>query len=156
MTELEPPEISGYTIFCDDIRFEQDGKVTLVGMYHGVMIIRAAEFPITIPKFALSVVFTQRKTIFERKLFMRVSLPGDKDEEPSFIVEIEPPAEMPIAGNSDRPNISARANLIMSPLTIAAPGKMKVGIERRGELHPVGTLEIQGTITSSNESQQPS
>jgi hypothetical protein len=56
MNRLQPPEIVGYTTFCDDIRFEVDGKVSLIGSYNGVMNIRG-EFPATLPKFAMSTVF---------------------------------------------------------------------------------------------------
>lgn len=142
MRELDPPEISGYTVFCDDIRFEQEGKITLVGIYHSAILIRSNEFPVNLPKFALSVVFNQLKSIFEPKLQLRISLPGDKVEEPSIVVEIEPPADLP-ALNSERPTISARANIILAPLTINGPGQIKVRIERRGDLHPVGRLDVQ-------------
>jgi hypothetical protein len=140
MKELEAPEIWGYTTFCDDLRFEFDGKITLVGSYHGVMYVRTA-FPVTLPKFAISTVFNQRKTVFESKLRLKMFLPGDPDDEPSIVVEIEPPADTP-AVNSERPNISARANVILASLVIPSAGTLKVRVERLGELHPVGSLMI--------------
>jgi hypothetical protein len=140
MKELEAPEISGYTIFCEDLRFEIDGKVTLVGSYYGVMLIREA-FPVTLPKFAMSVAFNQRKTVFEPKLRLKVFLPGDDKDEPSIVVEMDPPLDPP-PPNSDVPSIGTRANIVLGQLVLNSPGLIKVRIERRGELHPVGTLAV--------------
>ena len=155
MKELEAPEISGYTVFCDDLRFEVDGKITLVGSYHGVMLVREA-FPVTLPKFAMSVAFNQRKTVFEPKLRLKVFLPGDDKDEPSIVVEIEPPVDSPTF-SSDRPNIGARANIVLAPLVLNSPGLIKVRIERRGELHPVGTLTVVAAeVTSSTDPPPPS
>jgi hypothetical protein len=46
--------------FCDDIRFEMDGKLALVDSSLGEMTVRG-DFPATLPKFAISTVFTQHK-----------------------------------------------------------------------------------------------
>jgi hypothetical protein len=37
MTLLPSPDVWGYTIFCDDIREEIGGKVSLIGIYAGTM-----------------------------------------------------------------------------------------------------------------------
>lgn len=39
---------SSTSIFCDDIRHEQNGKISLMGIYNGEMYVPA--FPITLPK----------------------------------------------------------------------------------------------------------
>jgi hypothetical protein len=152
MNKLEAPEIIGYTVFCDDIRFEMDGKLTLVGCYHGVMIIRG-EFPATLPKFAVSVTFTQHKKVYEPKLRLKMSLPGDPEDEPSIVVEVEPPPEANLLA-SEHPNISAKANIIFAPLVITSPGFIKVQMERQGELHLVGKIAVKtagAEAISSNE-----
>jgi hypothetical protein len=39
--ETKPaPDIYGNTIFCDDVRFEIDGKITYVGTYHVSLLAR--------------------------------------------------------------------------------------------------------------------
>ena len=154
MTELEGPEISGYTIFCDDLRFETDGKITLVGSYYGVMVIRGG-FPATLPKFAISAAFVQSKMDWEKKLRLKMFLPGDPADEPSIVVEVDPTPE--IAGSeSVRPNIAVRANIIFAPLIINSPGLIKVRMERRGQLHPIGTLEVVDADATSSATPPPS
>jgi hypothetical protein len=104
----------------------------------------------------MSVSFNHRKTIFERKLKLKVFLPGDDKDEPSIVAEIEPPVETP-ASDSDRPNIGARANIVLAPLILNSPGLIKVRIERRGELHPVGALAVVAAeVTSSTNAPPPS
>ena len=44
----------GLTIFCDDIRSEIDGKISLIGCYTGRMMI-GGEFPVILPKLGLSI-----------------------------------------------------------------------------------------------------
>src|SRR5271165_3565530 len=72
------PPLWGFTIFCDDIRAEVDGKVSFIGSYNGLMYVPS--FPVTVPKFGFGV------TIFEEKLraihrqtnlTLKVFLPGD-------------------------------------------------------------------------------
>jgi hypothetical protein len=150
MKELEAPQIDGYTIFCDDIRFEVDGKFTLVGCYYGEMTVRSV-FPATLPKFAISAAFFQHKEIYEPKLRLKISLPGDPEGEPSIVVEVEPPPEANLH-STEYPNISARANIIFSPLVVPSPGFIKVQMERQGELHPMGKLAVKAAeVISSNE-----
>lgn len=54
---------SGYTIFCDDVRQEIGGKVTLVGMYAGRLI---TDIPVMLPKLSLFI-------IYQEKIGMRAS-----------------------------------------------------------------------------------
>lgn len=45
---IRPKPPFGYTVFCDDIREESSGKVTLVGSYSGSMIVNG-QTPLMIP-----------------------------------------------------------------------------------------------------------
>lgn len=45
---IRPKPPFGYTVFCDDIREESSGKVTLVGSYSGSMIVNG-QVPLMIP-----------------------------------------------------------------------------------------------------------
>ena len=156
MIELEAPEIFGHTVFCDDLRFELDGKITLVGSYNGTMLIRG-EFPITLPKFAVSVFFLQSKAVYEPKLTLKVFLPGDSADAASVEVEVEPPPETPLFSNEEKANVGVRANIIMSPLVINSPGAIKVRMQRQGQLHPIGSLAVVAVdATLSNAPPPPS
>ena len=67
MTEIETypvPDFFGHTVFCDDIRFEMDGKLTFVGVYANGVMPTPADFPLTLPKFCFSLIFNQRKDLF--------------------------------------------------------------------------------------------
>jgi hypothetical protein len=55
-------KLSGFAQFCDDIRHEQGGKVTLVGLYQNDLVVE--KFPALLPKFGISVTFsTKPKTV---------------------------------------------------------------------------------------------
>jgi len=41
------------TLFCDDIRHEVGGKLSIIGVYSGALFVQA--FPVTLPKLCLSV-----------------------------------------------------------------------------------------------------
>lgn len=50
---------SGFTIFCDDIRQEINGKVTFVGIYANTLFI-ADELPVNLPKLCMGIFFRQK------------------------------------------------------------------------------------------------
>jgi len=82
-TLLPAPDIYGYTIFCDDIRYEVGGKVSFMGSYAGTMILNSP-FPATLPMLAMCITIAQRKRIFVPSFELRIFLPGDPDEIPSI------------------------------------------------------------------------
>lgn len=132
-----PPDIQGFSIFCDDIRSEIDGKQTLVGSYLGrEMMVRSA-FPVTLPKFCISMHFIQRIEIFTPELGIRVFLPGDSDDNASIQGEFT--AEVPHGAG---PMISLVTNVVFAPLVLTEPGEIKVRILRAGVLHRLGTLKV--------------
>ena len=47
-------ELLGITIFCDDIRFEHNGKITLVGCYGPEMLI-SDPLPVVLPRLGMLV-----------------------------------------------------------------------------------------------------
>src|SRR5262245_47170442 len=71
-------KLSGYTIFCDDIRQEVAGKTSYIGVYQDSLITNAP-FPMALPKFGISI------TIFDSPLKskkfaeipFKVFLPGE-------------------------------------------------------------------------------
>src|SRR5579864_3625715 len=79
----------GHTIFCDDIRFEINGKVTLVGIYAGDMVF-GRELPATLPKFCLRIAYTERPNESTEPVQIRVYMPGEEKgrDEPSFKIDV--------------------------------------------------------------------
>ncbi len=153
MIEVESPEVFGYTIFCDDIRVEHDGKVTLVGSYPGRMYVNGT-FPITLPKFAISVVFNQAKDEFVPHLKLLIFLPGDKDEASiqGEFGETSDGAILREVGKEPLPDgtgkyIGVTANIVMAPLILKEPGTITVRVLRSDKIYRVGRLAVlQGTI----------
>ena len=151
------PDIFGHTIFCDDIRFEADGKFTFVGAYGGHMFVRT-EFPATLPKFGIHVMFIQRAAVFDPMVSLRIFLPGDAEDAPSIEAEVQ----NPIPTTPTEPvgeNVAMGTNMIFAPLQIKEPGLIKVRMLRQGILHRLGSLNVRPfptvTVTPS-ASEQPS
>jgi len=162
MIEVEPPEVFGYTIFCDDVRLEHDGKVTFVGAYSGRMHVNTT-FPATLPKFAISVVFNQAKDAFVPHLKLLASLPGDEDEasiqgefgETSEGAILQEVRKDPLPEGTGK-YIGVTATLVMAPLVLKEPGTITVRVLRSDKLYRVGRLAVlQGTIIAQPSAPSP-
>lgn len=135
------PDAFGTTLFCDDIRFEVDGKISLIGSYGGDMLVKG-DFPVVLPKFAASILFVQRQDVFSKALEVKVFLPGDAEDRPSIASNIAD-VDMPtIPSEADGDFITVRANMIMSPLAIDRPGHIKVRVTRDGVDYAAGSLQV--------------
>lgn len=135
------PHAFGTTLFCDDIRFEMDGKISLIGSYGGDMVVRDP-LPVVLPKFAACVVFVQRQEAFSKALAVKIFLPGDAEDAPSIvsnIADVDMPTPTP---DGDDDFITVRTNLIISPLAINQPGHIRVRVTRDGSDHTVGCLKV--------------
>lgn len=150
MTRLvDSPDIVGHATFCDDIRYEADGKLTLIGTYIGTMLARTA-FPITLPKFGIFIEFIQRTSIFDPHLGLRIFMPGDADEKASIEIDMTELATLSAKQARDAsseqeqalPYISFHSPVMFAPLTINQAGTLKVRILRKDELHRVGAIRI--------------
>jgi len=136
------PDFVGRAIFCDDIRFEIDQKITYVGVYSGGMTIRS-DFPATIPKFGISITFAQKKELFIPSIGIKVFMPGDPDDKPSIEAEAALPQELQSkVSSSQGPMILLGTNIILSPFTIQSPGVIRVRALREGVLHRLGALQV--------------
>jgi len=150
MALLDAPDLFGRTIFCDDIRTEADGKISYIGSYGGYMFVHGP-FPFTLPKFGLGIVFAQRKSLFVPNVGLRVFLPGDTEDAPSLVADLQEVAEgaTAIAASaasplpaSDQSYVHLMANIILAPLVLKEPGPMKVRAVRGEDMIRLGTLTI--------------
>jgi hypothetical protein len=140
MALLPSPDVYGFTIFCDDIRQESDGKLIFIGVYSGVMIIHVP-FPAKLPTFAMSATVFQRKKVFIPRVGLRVFLPGDAEDAASIQVEagetvdgtivaatsaevdtLHPDAQVP----DEERYVSMHANMRFAQFEIKRPGIIKV------------------------------
>jgi hypothetical protein len=146
-----PPTPYGYTIFCDDIRQEVEGKLTIVGAYGHQMIIYD-NLPFILPKFGLLVNYFERPSESEESVDILVYLPGDV--EPSVVQRVEMEALRKAAGDSPMvpekfrgpdsfdPLLPVRVVILMSPLHLTAEGPIRVRARRGTETYRMGTLLV--------------
>ncbi len=77
----------GFTTFCDDARYEISGKVSLIGVYAGVMFI-TTPYPATIPKLSLRVSYCEMPEESNAPVQIRIYLPGDADDKPHQTIDL--------------------------------------------------------------------
>ncbi|MCA3715523.1 hypothetical protein [Phenylobacterium sp.] len=136
-----------YTIFCDDLREEVGGKFSLMGIYRNILI-PSAPLPISLPHFAAVVHFVEPATEEFKALTIRLYFPGqDENEPPAAQVDIAadqntapPETDVPL----DRQVRSLAIPFRIAPLKLETAGRLRVRIERDGEVILAGTLQILG------------
>ena len=143
----------GYTIFCDDIRQEVGGKVSLVGVYRHVLFIRG-DFPFTLPKFAMSIVYTELQSECPPKVELRVIFPGDDENNPTIAGEIglpqtsaktTSPLQDLVVKDPDDDGFRINqgfAQIILSPLVLQKEGSIRVRVKRGDEIVRLGRLLV--------------
>ncbi|HVU31398.1 MAG TPA: hypothetical protein VHE36_13455 [Sphingomicrobium sp.] len=89
MTVINPRLPSGYTIFCDDIRQEYNGKLTFVGAYADTLIINGP-LPALLPKFCAMIVYREEPTSLE-PVEIKIFLPGHDYDSPATVFRIDAP-----------------------------------------------------------------
>lgn len=143
MTSITPTTPYGYTIFCDDARQEIGGKVSLIGIYASTIDIPKAP-PFTLPKFCFSIHYMERPDESTEPVELRIYLPGEEEDAPSFKVSlpIEQMRAIRPPGETSYPDqlMHMGINWIVAPLEIKDTGRIRVRAYR-------GDLEIKlGTI----------
>jgi hypothetical protein len=150
MPETELP--FGHTVFCDDIRAEINGKLSIVGMYSGVMGIEG-DLPASIPKFGFLVTFFEPLTLALKRRFpvrILIYLPGEVDEGPAFVNEIPFPDDdtlslmhsMQSQESEATPLIRHVLNLVVAPLRISETGSIKSRADYDGNIIKLGTTRV--------------
>jgi hypothetical protein len=135
----------GWTVFCDDIREETGGKFSYMGVYGGALFINKP-FPVTLPKFALSVHY--RIAFDDDRLddiHLAVFLPGDEESKPSITAIIQVPKLIDSDVQGETPGETFRefnANFVLAPLTLKEKGKIRVRAEGGAGIIKLGALNI--------------
>lgn len=148
-------DLFGFTIFCDDLRNEVDGKLSFIGSYHGIMFVWGT-FPASVPKFAFGVTLFQHKErarTQERDIGVRIILPGETIETASYRLDIsaqqtrqlgltEDP--FPIADDEAQPPlIRVQLQFMAVPLLLRQPGLIKARAIDGGRVIKLGALRVQ-------------
>jgi hypothetical protein len=142
---VDVADVFGNTIFCDDIRFEQEGKVSFIGSYGTSMQVNGA-FPAVLPKFGFGVFIWQKFELADRDAKIQIYLPGDADGSPSM--QAGPEADALPNPSPDTKFLVMAAHLLAVPLALKAPGTIRVRALVNGKLHRLGSLLVtQGPTT---------
>jgi hypothetical protein len=150
--EFEVPDAYGYTIFCDDIRHEIDGKISFIGCYTGVLNIHS-NFPAKLPKFCFSVFLNQKHETFVPNCTISVRFPGENEK---LEMEVAEPAEGHILRSVNEaepvplPRILMQVVLIASPLELKEPGEIAVTASLKGKIVRLGRIMVRAVPPPTN------
>lgn len=154
MIELvDPGDVFGHTIFCDDIRQEATGKFIYIGVYQGAMVIHVP-FPVKLNRIAFAISVGQKSETLVPKMNYRISLPGDDEDTPSIEAEVSEQAPGAFIGaaesganaagipEAERKFILSSANLMFDGVEIKQPGTIKVRVDIDGKRYRLGSLSV--------------
>jgi hypothetical protein len=134
------------TTYCDDVRQEVGGKLSLIGVYNGVMYV--PQFPVTLPKLWIVATFVASKDEPPKSLKFRVFKNNeplaDLDATPEHLQQLahapEPAVPLP---EGSRSVISTQTQVCFTPLLIDAPCMLRVAaITENGETRGL-SLQVQ-------------
>jgi hypothetical protein len=120
----------GFSLFCDDIRAEVGGKISVMGIYQADMIF-TQDPPIVLPKFAILVKYYETPGVFTDDVVLKVFFPGDEKDAPTLAIPIprqsmqigEPQYEME---EGQEHVFSLAAPVVMAPFQVTKYGFLKV------------------------------
>lgn len=136
----------GLTYFCDDIRFEQQNKFSLIGCY-GSELFLFEKPPVSLPKLGLMIQVRMPPT--KSPALKLIVYPSGKDE-PIFAHEIAeekdfqapPPTPAPGTNEPPAPQRILMLPLILSPFVIEQLGFVRVRMLYGTKTIRLGALEI--------------
>jgi len=134
------PDVFGNTIFCDDIRFEIDNKITYIGCYGPRMFVHTP-FPCVLPKFGFGITLFQRKKVATLDFSIKIFLPGDPDDKATF--DLHQPPNTPMPPEDDNAEFMIAAfNSIATPLPLKEPGSIRVRAYMDDRIYRVGSMRV--------------
>ncbi len=146
----------GITLFCDDIRFEQQNKITIVGCYgHEVLV--GGELPFMLPRIGMYVQLRLPSNNWPA-LKLRVYFPGEKEDE--LVCEVDKPApsasnvekSMRDPGGDDTVSLMAtNIPILLGPVIINAEGLIKVRVNCGESVIKAGTLKVTRAAQTTTE-----
>lgn len=152
---MTDPDAFGYVIFCDDVRQEVGGKLTFVGVYQTFLFVHQ-DFPITLGKLVLSIHYYERIGIEPKPTSLRIWMPGDADDQPSWVGEL-PMTDIHRApmlqtgqdqGLPPAKFINVGTQIVIASLQLKSPGLISVRIQRGDEMIHLGSLRILRALAS--------
>jgi hypothetical protein len=139
----------GFSLFCDDIRAEVGGKMSVMGIYQADMVFPpSVEFPILIPKFCILIKYYELKDAFNDDIIMRVYMPGDAKGAPSLALPFprtqlntDTPPPYPLDDDQER-IFNLTFPLAVAPFQINQAGFIKVRAVCGSTITNLGSLMV--------------
>jgi len=143
----------GIAIFCDDIREEVGGKVSLIGCYGTDLQFTGMSFPVGVPKLAIYVV--ARLPIEQQlpQLQLRVYFPGDADEAPTTKIDLTPQTSWeeepvgPLVADLEKARL-LRFPIVIAPALLKEQGFVRVRLKYGPQLVRLGALRIHSVASA--------
>lgn len=149
---IYPDLPSGHTVFCDDIRYEAGGKISLMGIYNGSLEVK--ELPVTMAKLCLIVTLNEKRSSSGHRRIKVIqqdeTTDGSEEDKVLIDMEYEIPDEVVSDETKEFSMRTQRLDLIASPFNIEQPSKIRVRSYQDGEEIALGRLEIK--VAHSQES----
>jgi len=145
----------GFSLFCDDIRWEVGGKTSAMGIYLSDMRFET-DFPIVVAKFGILVKYFEMPGVFKDDLILRVFSPGDEKDKPSINMEVprstmgDGATKFPMEEDQER-IITLTMPIILSPLPIKQEGFIKVRMHCGHVITNLGSLWVHKAAPASIE-----
>jgi hypothetical protein len=144
MSVIHPSTPNGYSLFCDDLRQEDNGKQILIGLYSSDMLVNT--FPIQLPNFRVLIVYHERLNESRLPVRIVITAPSAPNDDIT-IFEAELPRESfdqipPPSDNAEDPLVSVTLNAGFSGLVLMNPGRIKVRAYRGEDEIRLGTLRV--------------
>ena len=148
--------LTAITIFCDDIRFEQHGKLTLVGLYGNEMHIYN-DYPIMLPKFGAFVqIRMSPNDVKEGEISIFVYTPSSDEPVTNRIPVITPIEPIPERSEDFEPIWIANVPILLNSVILTKDGYIKVRISYHGDIYKSGAIKvIRKTLDGSTSSITP-
>jgi hypothetical protein len=77
------PDAWGFSLFCDDLRNEIGGKISIMGVYGPDMVFQE-QFPLVLTKFAILIKYYERPGAFKDDIIFQIYMPGDVKGSPAI------------------------------------------------------------------------
>lgn len=130
-----------HVVYCDDIRQEIGAKTSLIGLYNGQL--GVPEYPCALPKLCIVVSVSTPK----EQMFGDLSLTGSYSGAEIFKMEMGKDQIQSIVEQAPKPQeegkyFMVQLMVILSPLQLEKPGKLKLDLLADGERIYCAGLEV--------------
>jgi hypothetical protein len=145
MSYISATTPGGYTIFCDDVRVEANGKQMYIGVYQSDMLLSAPVYPVRIPNLNILVNYRERRGDSEHSVKFCVFMPGldepvAQTELPREHITATPPPK-PDEGYED-PMIGFSMHFVIRDAILTQDGFIKVRAYLGDDIIRLGSLRI--------------